>query len=341
MQPYLDLTDADHALWLADHQLPLYRQKQILEGVFQKRAHTFEAISNLPAPIRKQLDKDFCLRQTRVILKEKSQLDGTVRYTFEASDGERFTAVALPAKERLALCLSTQVGCAYACQFCATGLMKLQRNLLASEILDQIFWIEEDRKQKATSILFMGMGEPLANYNAVVHAVRWITSPDGLGMSPHRIVLSTSGVVPGIERLTRDRVKVDLAISLHATTDALRVQLLPVSGHFPIRGLLKAVQEYSSAMDVPVTFEFILLRDVNDSPAEARRLVKLAHLTHAKVNLIAYNPVKGLPYQTPTEEAVENFQKILRDAKVPVFLRRPRGRDIDAGCGQLGEATLS
>ncbi len=268
--------------------------------------------------------------------KEESQIDGTIRFFFEAHDHQTVSTVFLPDQDRLSLCLSTQVGCAYKCTFCASGLVRFQRQLSAAEIIDQIILIRKEEKRAPTNLLFMGMGEPLANYTQVVQSIRWITSASGLGMSPSRVTLSTSGLIPQIIRLADDQVKVKLAISLHAVRDDLRVEIMPVSGKFGVRQLIKAAKYYAIKTNAPVTFEYILLNQVNDFEMDANRLAYLIKGSSHKVNLIPYNPVPGLPYERPPLPSVLRFQNWLRDRGVPVFIRRPKGLDIGSACGQLG-----
>jgi 23S rRNA (adenine2503-C2)-methyltransferase len=244
----------------------------------------------------------------------------------------------LPESDRLTLCLSTQVGCAYKCGFCASGLVPFQRQLSAAEIIDQILLIQRDQKRPVTNLLFMGMGEPLANYTQVLQATRWITSAQGLGMSPSRITLSTSGLVPQILKLADDGARVKLAISLHAVRDDVRLKIMPVSGKFGVREVIKAAKYYFYKTKSPVTFEYILLKGVNDHLTDAIRLAYLTKGFLNHVNLIPYNPVAGMPYERPSDESVERFQSWLRQRGVPVFVRKPKGLDIGSACGQLGAA---
>ena len=230
------------------------------------------------------------------------------------------------------------MGCAYKCQFCASGLVPFQRQLSAAEIIDQIILIRKDQKKAPTNLLFMGMGEPLANYTQVVQSIRWITSSAGLGMSPSRITLSTSGLIPQIIKLADDNIKVKLAISLHAVRDELRLEIMPVSGKFGVRQLIKAAKYYSLKTNAPVTFEYILLDKVNDFEMDANRLAYLIKGFPHKVNLIPYNPVAGLPYERPSLQSILRFQGWLRDRGVPVFVRKPKGLDIGSACGQLGSS---
>ncbi len=333
---FLDVPPDDLIAFLEKSQAPAFRARQIYEWFFVKGADNFQEMSDLPASLRTALGDYFRLHPLVLRRKEHSALDGTIRFFFTGHDGKEISTVFLPDADRLSLCLSTQVGCAYRCTFCASGLVPFQRQLSAAEIVDQILLIRKDQKRAPTNLLFMGMGEPLANYTQVVQAIRWITSSQGLGMSPSRITLSTSGLVPQIIKLADDMVRVNLAISLHAVRDDLRLKIMPVSGKFGVRELIKAAKYYTYKTKAPVTFEYILLNEVNDHLIDANRLSYLIKGFPNKVNLIPYNPVAGLPYARPTPESIFRFQNWLRERGVPVFVRKPKGLDIGSACGQLG-----
>lgn len=319
-----------------------FRAKQVAEWIFKKRADTFSAMSSLPARLRHELGRRFDLHPLSIDAVHKSQTDGTTRYFFKTRDGLAVSCVYLPFEERASLCLSTQVGCAWGCVFCASGLVKLQRNLTAGEIVDQILLVEKASESKLSSLLFMGMGEPLANYDNLVQAVRLIRSTVGLGFGARHVTISTCGLAPQIEKLGDEIPKVNLAVSLHAAYDDLRRKLLPKSSRWTIKELLRSVKSYSMKTGARVTFEYIVLGGMNDSDQDAKRLANLTrHLASNGdywVNLIAYNPVPGLPYKRPSTERIEKIKSILTSRRVPVRLRKPQGVDIGAGCGQLGEA---
>lgn len=338
LKTFLDVPADDLMDFLKENKSPIFRAKQIYEWFFEKRAASFQDMSDLPVGLRGALDGHYRLHPLTLRHKEMSKLDGTIRYFFSGHDGKQISTVYLPEGERISLCLSTQVGCAYRCSFCASGLVPFQRQLSAAEIVDQILLIIRDLNQKPTNLLFMGMGEPLANYTQVVQAIRWITNPAWMGMSPSRVTLSTSGLVPQIVRLADEGIRVNLAVSLHAVRDDLRVKIMPVSGKFGVRALLKAAKYYSRKSKAPVTFEYILLDHVNDKLIDAVRLSYLTKGFPNKVNLIPYNPVAGLPYERPPAESVFRFQNWLRERGVPVFVRKPKGLDIGSACGQLGPA---
>lgn len=322
-----------------------YRARQIQEWIFVRRVKTFAAMTNLPEALRRRLDGLFPLRVLSLEGKETSALDGTTRLFFRTKDNRVFSTVFLPSRsrepedERFSLCLSTQVGCAWGCVFCASGRVRYERNLAASEILEQVLWAEEAMGQKTDSLLFMGMGEPLANYNNLLWALRCLRSPLGLNFGARHVTVSTSGLAPQIFKLSEESPKVNLAVSLHAADDETRRKILPKSSAWPIKDLLKAAWAYQKKMgNVRVTFEYILLKGINDSGRAAQRLSNLLRGKNAWVNLIAYNPVPGLPYHKPEAGAVERFQKILSDRGIFVRVRKPQGVDIAAGCGQLGQA---
>ena len=335
---FLD-TPADSLFeFLTSQSQGAFRARQIYDWFFNRQAGSFEEMSDLPAGLRTALADRYRLHPLRLRRKEESKLDGTIRYYFEAHDHETVSTVFLPDQDRLSLCLSTQVGCAYKCRFCASCLVPFKRQLSAAEILDQILLIRKNQDKAPTNLLFMGMGEPLANYTQVVQAIRWMTQSAGLGMSPSRITLSTSGLIPQIIKLADDQVKVKLAVSLHAVRDDLRVEIMPVSGRFGVRQLIKAAKYYAIKTNAPVTFEYILLDKVNDFEIDANRLAYLIKGFPHKVNLIPYNPISGLPYGRPPLNSILRFQGWLRDRGVPVFVRKPKGLDIGSACGQLGPA---
>ena len=320
-----------------------YRVRQIQTWIFDRRAKTFGEMSDLPQVLREKWDGGFRLRTLTLSRREVSAQDGTARLFFETADKRRFSSVYLPAKggegDRSALCLSTQIGCAWGCVFCASGRVSLERNLTTAEIVEQVLWAEEAFGHKITSLVFMGMGEPLANFSHLVQALQILRSPLGLNFGARHVTVSTTGLVPQIPMLAAAAPKVNLAISLHAADDETRKKLLPKSSVWPIKDLLKAAWDYQRVTGRGrVTFEYILIKGVNDSEREAQRLANLLRAKKAWVNLIAYNPVAGVPYESPTEQSMRLFAKILTDRGLFVRLRKPQGTDISAGCGQLGEA---
>ncbi len=320
-----------------------YRVRQIQDWVFTRRAKSFGEMTNLPAALRNRLDKEIPLRVLTLTKTEVSERDGTMRLFFETLDKKPVSAVFLPSRggdddSRHSLCLSSQVGCAWGCVFCASGRVRHERNLFPSEMMEQVLWAEEATGKKLDSILFMGMGEPLANYNNLLWTLRCFRSPMGFNYGSRHITVSTCGLVPQILKLSEEAPKVNLAISLHAADDEVRAKILPKSSNWSIKDLLKASWAFQNKMgNVRVTFEYILLKGINDSLRTAQRLSNLLRGKRAWVNLIVYNPVEGLPYERPSPETVENFEKVLTGRGIFVRVRKPQGVDISAGCGQLGE----
>lgn len=334
----LDLTPAELEKKVSDFSKEKYRFQQLCDWIFNRRALSFEAMSNLPESFRNDLAHKFALRALEIYKKENAS-DGTIKFTFRTKDHKFFPAVYLPRNNYHSLCISTQVGCAWKCSFCASGLVPLERNLSCGEILDQIFLSEQNSKNKIGNILFMGMGEPLANYDATLKTIRWLTAPNGFKMSPARITLSTTGVAPQIKKIAEERLNINLALSLHAATDALRKKIMPVSARFPLLEVLDACKIYQSKNKAHLTIEYILLKNVNDSAKDAEQLSELLlsmrFSKQPKINLIPYNPVSSLPYQPPTPARIRAFFNLLMRKKFIVHTRKPQGQDIGAACGQL------
>lgn len=342
----LDIPFGDwfHALGLTPENS--YRARQVQEWVFLKRAKTFSDMTNLPAALRTAWDEKYILRSLTVDRQETSALDGTARLFFRTQDGKTVSAVFLPGRAkgddagRYALCISTQAGCAWGCVFCASGRVKFERNLTGGEIIEEVMWAEEVTGKRVSNVLYMGMGEPLANYDNVLASLRAFRSPLAFNLGARHVTLSTCGLVPQILKLSAEAPKINLAISLHAADDETRKKILPKSSAWPIKELLKASWTFQQGMgDSRVTFEYILLKGVNDSIREAQRLSNLLREKNAWVNLIVYNPVPGLPYEMPDDATVEAFAAVLKERGLFVHVRKPQGRDIQAGCGQLGAPT--
>ena len=316
-----------------------YRIKQIYDWVFRRQVSSFEAMSNLPATLRKSLEENYLLRSLKIVKKECAK-DGTTKFTFETRDRKNFTAVFLPHVGYSTACISSQVGCAWKCQFCASGLVDFDRNLSAGEILDQIFLIERDLKIKIKNVLFMGMGEPLANYSNLVSAVRWLVSPLGLQWSPAHVTLSTTGVAPQIKKIALERLNINLALSLHSADEAIRKKIMPVSSKFSVREVLEACKIFQAENDSDLTIEYILLDGVNDGIKEAEKLAAVLNSIRfkrqPKINLIPYNPVPDLPYKTSRKDRMEAFFQFLKSKNFIAHTRKPQGQDIGAACGQLG-----
>lgn len=327
-----------------------YRAKQIFQWLYQKNALSFEEMTNLSKPLREFLAKNYYIPRPQLTTQQDSPEDKSRKFLFSMSDQKTVETVLIPGKDRLTQCVSSQVGCAMACDFCNTGDMGLMRNLKTHEIVDQILealrLCNFDQQglfgHKLSNIVFMGMGEPFHNYDAVVDAIEILTSDFGLGLSHRKITVSTSGIVPKIIEFGF-RSKGNLAISLNATTDELRDKIMPVNKRWPLKDLLEACRNYPLRPNRRITFEYVLLDGLNNSMDDAKRILKLLQGIPSKVNLIPYNPHPASPYKRPALESCYKFQKYLLDRGLHTTIRISKGKDILAACGQLRsqEATLS
>lgn len=315
-----------------------YRAKQLWEWLWKKKARSFDDMSDLPKVFRAQLAERAVLRPLALVEEQRSQ-DGTVKCAFKTWDGHVVEGVLIPTPTRLTACISSQIGCSLTCSFCATGKLKRIRNLDAQEIYDQVVLIDElARKyyqQGLTNIVYMGMGEPLLNYANTLRSAERISAEDGLGMSPRRITVSTAGIAKMIRKLADDGARFNLALSLHAANDAKRDRIMPINEQNSLTELKDALRYYTRTTGKDVTFEYILLRGFNDSLADAQELVKYASDVHAKVNLIEYNPIDAGGFGRTDAQDAEAFQQHLDKKGIIARIRRSRGRDIDAACGQL------
>ncbi len=315
-----------------------FRTRQIMEWLWKKAANDFNQMSNLPASLRKSLEENFTLTGLSVNSEQISR-DKTRKYGFQCPDGMLVEGVLIPSQGRVTACLSSQVGCPLNCSFCATASLKTRRNLSAGEIFDQVT-ILQDHSQKAyktnlSNLVFMGMGEPLLNYDNVLQAISYMTSEKGLGISPRRITLSTVGLTEGITRLANDRVRFYLAISLHTANDEKRSSLMPVNKSNPLASLADAIKLFHQETSSRITYEYLLMKDFNDSIQDARELAEFCKITPCKINLIEYNEVEGSAYKKTTHERLQAFLDFLESKNLIVNIRRSRGHDIDAACGQL------
>jgi 23S rRNA (adenine2503-C2)-methyltransferase len=321
---------------------PVYRARQIVDWLYQKRVQSFDEMTDLPKEFRSRLAAQFDFSRIDVVRVLGSH-DTTRKFLFRLHDESLIETVLIPASpalygsrsDRRTLCVSTQVGCAYGCKFCASGLDGFSRNLKSNEIVDQIIAVERETGEKIDNIVFMGMGEPLANLENVMRAIRIINAPWGLGIGARRITVSTSGLVPQIRKLAEEPLQVRLAISLHGATDAVRDLIMPINRRYNVETLLLACDYYAARKKQRLTFEYILIAEVNDSEEQAQILARHAKRLSAKVNLIPYNTVHGLPWSRPPQDRQEAFLSILRRHGVAATLRREKGHDIDAACGQL------
>jgi 23S rRNA (adenine2503-C2)-methyltransferase len=316
---------------------PQFRARQIYEGLYRQKAEDLVQISTLPTTIRRELSDNFRVGLPS-LSKRYDSVDGTRRYLLQLADSKTVEAVLMPEEGRDTVCISSQVGCPVDCKFCMTALMGLERNLTAGEIVGQVLYVARDNGllngESKFNIVLMGMGEPLLNLANVLKATRLLTDSKGIGISEKRITLSTSGIIPKIEELGRAEIRPKLAISLNASTEEMRQELMPITRKYHLKDLIEACRAYPVRTWEKLTFEYVLLGGVNDSDADARRVVGLLGNLDCMVNLIALNPGPGIPFETPAPERVASFQSIVRRS-LPCFLRKPRGRDIFAACGQL------
>jgi 23S rRNA (adenine2503-C2)-methyltransferase len=343
---------------------PVYRVTQLLEWLYVHRVATWEAMTNLPMPLREKLGRDFSL-QTLELVRKQGARDTTQKFLWRLHDHLLIESVLIPANpalygdasDRHTLCVSTQVGCAYGCKFCASGLDGWKRNLTPDEIVEQVLAVERLSPQSTVpsresgggahsrlktvdsrlvdNLVVMGMGEPLANYDNLLKALHILNAPWGGGIGARKITISTSGLAPQIRRLADEPLQFRLAISLHGATDDVRNKIMPVNRKYPLKELVAACEHYQGQKGRMLTFEYILIAGVNDSAGQVKPLAALARRLFAKVNLIPYNKVEGLPWERPDEETQEKFLAALEKQKVIATLRREKGHDIDAACGQL------
>lgn len=316
-----------------------FRAKQVYEWLWQKQAQNFDAMTNLSKELRNRLKEDFTLPALSIDTIQNSS-DGTIKTRFKTHEGHLVEGVLIPTEERKTVCVSSQIGCSLSCRFCATGYMDRKRNLEFDEIYDQVVMInqqcEKEYAKKITNIVFMGMGEPLLNYKNVLRAIEKITSPDGLGMSPRRITVSTAGVSKQIRQLGDDKVKFKLALSLHAANDKKRHEIMPINDTNNIKSLVDALNYFYKQTGNEITLEYILFNNFNDTLKDADELIKIYRQVPADlINIIEYNPIDFADYSKPSEERVQTFIQHLEKNKVNVRLRKSRGKDIDAACGQL------
>lgn len=316
-----------------------FRAKQVYEWLWLKPVQSFDAMTNLSKELRQKLKDDFTLPGLTVDLIQQSA-DGTIKFRFRTFDGHLVEGVLIPGTTTLTACVSSQIGCSLSCKFCATGYMDRKRNLLFDEIYDEVAIInhqsEKMHGKKISNIVFMGMGEPLLNYKNVLKAIERITSPDGLAMSPRRITVSTAGVAKQIKQLGDDKVKFKLALSLHAANDKKRHEIMPINDTNNIHSLIEALNYFYKQTKNEITFEYILFKDFNDSLKDADELIKIYRQVPADlINIIEYNPIDFAKFEKPEEEKVQAFINYLEKHKVNTRLRRSRGKDIDAACGQL------
>jgi 23S rRNA (adenine2503-C2)-methyltransferase len=334
------LTGPETERWCERQGLPAYRGRQIRQWLFKKGASSFDDMTSLPKPLREELAR---LATVDRLEREKTltSRDGTEKTLFRLRDGHCIESVLIPERDHFTLCISSQAGCAMGCRFCVTGRGGLRRDLAAGEIVDQVVQVRRSMAdpERLTNIVFMGMGEPLANYDAVLRAIHNLTRDDALNLSHRRVTLSTSGLVPAMERLGRD-ASVNLAVSLNAADDDIRTSLMPINRSYPLDRLMAACRAFPLPHRRMITFEYILIRDVNDRDRDARHLVRLLRELRAKINLIPLNPHPSLGLAPSPPDRIQAFQEILVQSHYTAIVRKSKGKDISAACGQLsGESS--
>ncbi|WP_146521260.1 23S rRNA (adenine(2503)-C(2))-methyltransferase RlmN [Stieleria varia] len=332
----LDLSLDDLRQWLADRGHKAFRAKQIFHWVFQRRADHFDLMSDLPKSLREQLSREFDIFRASESARQQS-VDGTEKLLIRLADGGEVECVLLRDGVRRSICVSSQVGCAMGCVFCASGLDGVDRNLTRGEILEQMLRLQSrlPQQERLSHIVMMGMGEPLANLDNVLASLDVAKDPEGLGISPRRITISTVGLPPAIDRLAKKGIPYNLAVSLHAPNEELRSQLVPVNRKIGIDAVLESARRYFESSGRRLTFEYVLLGGINDAPEHARQLASILRGPAVMLNVIPYNPVAGLPYETPSSRAIADFRQVLESAGINVKFRQRKGGEIDAACGQL------
>jgi 23S rRNA (adenine2503-C2)-methyltransferase len=334
---FLDVDSSDLAAMFAEWKIESFRTKQVIDWVYQHGATSFEAMTNLSKLLRTRLTENFDLFAGKIVRRLASE-DGTVKLLVAWPDGATSECVMIPSETRRTACISSQVGCPAQCKFCASGVGGLERNLTTGEILEQALLISAEAQAtgvRLSNIVFMGSGEPLVNYDNVMRAIRTINAADGLGIGARKITVSTVGVPRQIRRLADEGLQVNLALSLHAPTDALRQELIPWAEKISLAELVGACAYFFKQTGREITLEYILLRGVNDLPIHAQALAKFARQFRCNVNLLRYNPIEGLGFDRPSSAATHSFVESLRNAGVNAHVRTSRGLDIDAACGQL------
>lgn len=329
-----DLTLGELESFLTGMGQPAYRARQIYRWVFAAKARRLDDMTDLPQNLRRELSQTFQIDIPHIARLSPRAPDGTRKYLFEFESGDQVEAVYLPSGTSATVCISTQVGCTLNCEFCATGQMGFSRNLSAGEMISQVFEIEKEEETKIRNVVLMGMGEPFYNYDAVIKALNLFTDSKGLGLSARRLTVSTIGIIPAIERITLEGMKAKLAISLHATNDRQRSRIIPINKTYPLEPLMKALRSYAHVTRYPITFEYILIKDLNDRPEDAEALPLLVRNIPAKINLLSLHPTGSTWLPSPQDRVVA-FQQKLRAAGLNATLRTSRGLECNAACGQL------
>jgi len=330
----LDLNKQDLLKFLESNGEKSYRAGQIFEAIYAQNKTSFDDFSTLSIATRKMLDEKFVLRTMHKADETISSIDKTRKFLWKLTDGYKIESVVIYENKRTTFCISSQVGCALDCKFCATGKMGILRNLSAGEIIEQVLLMQTEIQSKPTNIVFMGMGEPMLNYNPVIQAAELLTDTQGIALGKRRVTISTSGVIPGIKKFTEEKQPYSLAISLNSTEEDVRQKIMPLSKKYPIEDLLEAAREYTEVMNRLITFEYVLIDNLNSSPQDAKKLVQLTHRIPCKVNVIPCNS-SDPEYRPPSPEKVFQFEEIINARSRRITLRKRKGWEIQAACGQL------
>jgi 23S rRNA (adenine2503-C2)-methyltransferase len=338
MKDIRSLTLAEIEKYFALLNEPRYRAAQVFEWLWIKNVANIDEMTTLPLTLRNKMKDDFFLSHLKISMVQQSK-DGTKKIAFQSTDNHIIEGVLIPAGKRMTACISSQAGCALSCSFCATGKMGFKRDLTSGEIFDQVTEIEKIASEvtgnKLSNIVLMGMGEPLLNYDNVYHAVKMISSGKGIGYSPRRIIISTAGITKYIRQIADDRLPVHLAISLHTANNKKRELIMPITKSNPVTEIAEAIKYYHQKTGSRISYEYLLLRDFNDTISDARELARFCRISPCKINLIEYNEVEGSPFKSSDPGRIQEFAGFLQSKNLVVNIRRSRGADIDAACGQL------
>jgi len=333
-----ELSQEELEQFFLENKQQKFRVNQLNEWIWKKGATSFKQMSSLSKDLRRLLESDFIFNSAEIDQQFRSY-DGTIKYSFKLHDDKLIEGVLIPSKKRVTACISSQIGCSLACTFCATGTLDMNRNLSHSEIFDQVFKLntesEKNYGRSLSNIVFMGMGEPLLNYNNLLKAIKNITSEKGMAVSPRRITVSTAGLSKQIIKLADDQVRFNLAVSLHSAIDEVRSDLMPLNDSINLTTLRDSIRYFHEKTNSRITYEYILFKDVNDNLDDARKLASFCKVSPCKVNLIEYNPVEGINFEKSSNENTEGFISFLEGKNIIVNLRKSKGKDIDAACGQL------
>ena len=336
----LKLSDLENILNKLEE--PGYRSRQIFRWLWKERVSSFNQMSNISSKCKDYLNNNFNIQYTEIDKKIKSN-DGTIKFLFTLPDGKKCEGVLIPENQRITACVSSQVGCSFSCKFCATGKMKRTRNIFAFEIYDQVTLMMEEAKKNfdnyLTNVVYMGMGEPLVNYQNVIESINYIVSKDGLNMSSKRITLSTVGVSKMIKKLADDNIKVNLAVSLHSANNIKRSQIMDVNHFNNLDDLRDSLLYFYSKTKIKITYEYVMLKDFNDSKQDAIDLAKFSKIIPSKINLIEFNSIENSNFKKSSEQITKEFISLLKKENIVVNLRRSRGEDVNAACGQLANLT--